>query len=282
MALSRAMCVAVTRPSLPSPRFRVRASAGGRSPANQFPPLAAFFRRRLLSGTMAASLIAVGANFGGLTSFLLGLLPEAARELRLDVLYPVQGFTRCYDPDQGFEFIFPAEWVGDQSVLNRAADIAESQRSIEPPALGGGRPTSRIFRGPNEPAVAFALPGSSGELNVSVIISPVPRDFSIEAFGSPKMVGESVLRKIAASRRGADVRASLLDATLRQDPSMKVNYYKLEFSVESTSFRRHNVAVCTARSGKLFTLNAQVPESSWPTVREELYKIADSFNLTEA
>uniref|UniRef100_A0A0F7GZV8 Photosystem II reaction center PsbP family protein n=1 Tax=Goodyera fumata TaxID=1390594 RepID=A0A0F7GZV8_9ASPA len=279
MVMSRAIGVAIASPSPPLFGLGVRASAGGRSPAEEFAPLAVVFRRRLLSGAGAASLVAVGANFGGLTSFLLGFSPETARELRLDVLYPVKGFSRCYDPEQGFEFIFPADWVGDQRLLYRAVDIAESQRSLDPSSLGRGRPTSRAS---SEPVVAFGPPGSSGELNVSVIVSSVPPDFSIEAFGSPKEVGESVLRKIAASRRGPDVKASLIDATLRQDPSMEVNYYKLEFAVQSPSFSRHNVAVCTARSSKLFTLNAQAPESSWPMVREEFYKIADSFSLTDA
>uniref|UniRef100_A0A0F7H132 Photosystem II reaction center PsbP family protein n=1 Tax=Habenaria pantlingiana TaxID=1498489 RepID=A0A0F7H132_9ASPA len=279
--MSRAIGAGIASPSPPLLGFGVRASAG-RSPAEEFAPLAVVFRRRLLSSAGAASLVAVGANFGGLTSFLLGLSPETARELRLDVLYPVQGFSRCYDPDQGFEFIFPADWVGDQRLLYRSVDIAESQRSLDPPPLGRERSTSSTSRVSNEPAVAFGPQGSSGELNVSVIVSSVPPNFSIEAFGSPKEVGESVLRKIASSRRGLDVKASLIDATLKRDPSVEVNYYRLEFAVESPSFRRHNVAVCTAHSGKLFTLNAQAPESSWPKVREVFYKIADSFNLTEA
>lgn len=280
-AMARAIGVAIASPSPAVRGSGIRAFAG-RSPAEEFAPLAVVFRRRLLSGAGAASLVAVGANFGGLTSFLLGLSPETARELRLDVLYPVQGFSRCYHPDQGFEFIFPAGWVGDQRLLYRSVDIAESQRPLDPPPLGSGRSTSQTSRASNEPAVAFGPPGSSGELNVSVIVSPVPPNFSIEAFGSPKEVGESVLRKIATSRRGPDVKASLIDATLKQDPSLEVNYYRLEFAVESPSFHRHNVAVCAAHRSKLFTLNAQAPESSWPKVREELYKIADSFNLTEA
>lgn len=104
----------------------------------------------------------------------------------------------------------------------------------------------------------------------------------IEAFGSPKEVGESVLKKIAGSRKGSEITATLVDATLREDTLMKVNYYKLEFRVESPSFRRHNVAVCTSRNGKLFTLNAQAPESTWVRLRNEFCKMADSFNLTEA
>lgn len=92
-------------------------------------------------------------------------------------------------------------------------------------------------------------------------------------------MGEVVLGRIAKSRKGTDIKATLVDATLREDLENGVNYYKLEFRVEGPSFRRHNVAVCCARDGKLYTLNAQVPESSWVKVKRDLFQIADSFNL---
>lgn len=70
------------------------------------------------------------------------------------------------------EFIYPSNWVGDQTLLYRAAGKAESQRLLDPP------PLSRRRRNVNEPVVAFGPPGSTGELNVSVIVSPVAPDFS--------------------------------------------------------------------------------------------------------
>lgn len=71
------------------------------------------------------------------------------------------------------EFLYPERWLGDQTLLYKAAGKAE--RSLDPPALsGGGGRRSNV----NEPAVAFGPPGSTGELNVSVIVSPVPIDFS--------------------------------------------------------------------------------------------------------
>ena len=74
----------------------------GNSAAEQFAPLAATFRRRLTVGIGSASLVAVGANFGGVTSFLLGLSPENSRRLRLDVVYPIGGYSRCIDTNEGF------------------------------------------------------------------------------------------------------------------------------------------------------------------------------------
>lgn len=70
--------------------------------AEEFAPLAAKFNRRLLVGVGTASLVAVGANFGGVTSFLLGLSPESGRNLKLDVLYPIGGYSRCIDINEGF------------------------------------------------------------------------------------------------------------------------------------------------------------------------------------
>ncbi|XP_068662222.1 psbP domain-containing protein 7, chloroplastic [Aristolochia californica] len=252
----------------------------GKSPSLQFAPLAAVFRRRLLAGVGSASLIAVGANFAGVTSFLLGLSPATGRSFKLDILYPIGGYSRCLETSEGFEFIYPSNWVGDQRLLYREAKKAELQRSLDPPPLNDSRSDRRRQRNFNEPVVAFGPPGTNGELNVSVIVSPVPLDFSIEAFGGPKEVGEAVVRTITGSGRRPEVTGYLIDSTMRDDPSKEVKYYRLEFKVESPTFRRHNVAICTALGGRLFTLNSQAPETAWPEVKEQFYRIADSFRLT--
>ncbi|KAL6324172.1 hypothetical protein AAG906_006443 [Vitis piasezkii] len=206
----------------------------GRPPAEEFGPLASVFRRRLLTGLGSASLVAIGANFAGITSSLLGFSPETGRNLKLDVLYPIRGYSRCIETNED---------LVSKSASNDSAIISE-------------------------PVVAFGPPGSTGELNVSVIVSPVPLDFSIEAFGGPREVGEAVVRTITGSGQRPD------------DTIKNVKYYELEFRVESPSFRRHNIAVCCTRGGKLFTLNAQAPESKWPEVKPDFYTIADSFSLT--
>ncbi|XP_042476464.1 psbP domain-containing protein 7, chloroplastic [Macadamia integrifolia] len=263
--------------------------SGDRKESNlpEVTPLASVFRRRLLVGVGSASLVALGANFAGITSFLLGLSPETGRNLKLDVVYPVGGYSRCIDTSQGFEFIYPANWVGDQTLLYRAVGKAESERSLDPPPLINNQATSpsrRRRQDFSDPVVAFGPPGSNGELNVSVIVSPVPLDFSIEAFGGPKEVGEAVMRTITGGGSSgggvADVKATLIESTTREDPEKKVNYYKLDFRVEGPSFRRHNVAICCARGGRLFSLNAQAPESAWPDIKPVFYAIADSFTIS--
>ncbi|KAF8387809.1 hypothetical protein HHK36_026467 [Tetracentron sinense] len=203
------------------------------SPAEDFAPLASVFRRRLLTGVGSASLVAVGANFAGITSFLLGFSPETGRNLKLDVLYPVGGYSRCLETNEGFEFIYPANWVGDQTLLYRAAGKAESERSLDPPPIG-----ARRRQNSSEPVVAFGPPGSNGELNVSVIVSPVPLDFSIEAFGGPKEVGEAVIRTIiAGSRRGPEVKARMIESSMREDP---VRNQTLRSQVCDIAIRNHN------------------------------------------
>ncbi|XP_019451316.1 PREDICTED: psbP domain-containing protein 7, chloroplastic-like isoform X2 [Lupinus angustifolius] len=249
----------------------------GGSPAEEFAPLATKFQRRLLLGVGSASLVAVGANFGGITSFLLGFSPQNSRNLKLDVLYPIQGYSRCIDTTEGFEFIYPANWVGDQTLVYRAAKKRELERSLDPPPLGDNqRRRSNI----NEPVVAFGPPGSTGELNVSVIVSPVPQDFSIEAFGNPEEVGEAVIRTVTGAGLRPEVKGTLIRSSLRDDSLTNAKYYELEFRIETPSFRRHNVFVCCGRGGRLFTLNAQAPESAWPGLKSDFYRIADSFSLT--
>ena len=80
----------------------VRASGEGKTAAEQFPPLAVGFRRRVLAGTAVAAVVAAGANFAGVTSSLLGLYPDLGRRLKLDTIYPIDGYSRCLDTDQGF------------------------------------------------------------------------------------------------------------------------------------------------------------------------------------
>ena len=87
-----------------------------------------------------------------------------------------------------------------------------------------------------------------------------------------------MVRTITGS--GPDVKGTLMESKLREDALKNVKYYELEFRVESPSFRRHNIAVCCTKGGKLFTLNAQSPESKWPEVKTDLYMIADSFSFT--
>lgn len=71
---------------------------------------------------------ALGANFSGVTSAILSFFPDTARSLRLDTIYPIQGFQRWRDEAAGFELVFPSAWSADLSVRRRLAEDASWQR----------------------------------------------------------------------------------------------------------------------------------------------------------
>jgi len=246
-------------------------------PATQFSSLANAFSRRVALGTIAASIVAIGGNLGGITSLLLGFKPQISRDLKLDAVYPVQGYKRCIDTSNGFEFVYPSSWVGDQTLLYRAVERAEKERPLGLPPLQDRVRQQQTAR---EPIVAFGPPGSNGELNVSVIVAPVPTNFLIEKLGEPKQAGEVILSNFIVSR-SPNITAMLLDAKKREAylNNQKITYYNLEYTVRGPSFLRHNVAVYTACAGRLFTLNAQCPEVLWPTVKDNFYEVSDSFKL---
>ena len=65
--------------------------------------------------------------------------------------------------------------MGDQTLLYRAVQRGEQDRSLDLPALR--QQTGRKPR-PTEPVVAFGPPGTLGELNVSVVVAPVADGFT--------------------------------------------------------------------------------------------------------
>lgn len=104
--------------------------------------------------------------------------------------------------------------------------------------------------------------------------------YRIEKFGDPTQVGQALLSKFIVLR-SSNITAMLIDAKKKEDyfSDKKITYYNLEYTVQSPTFSRHNVAVYTAFAGQLFTLNAQSAEALWPTMKEKFYEIAASFKL---
>lgn len=213
------------------------------------------------------------SNLGGSTGALLSLdksgLPG---KLHLDVLYPVNGFKRCLDGQNGFDFIFPATWLADQRMFRRNAERGESLRGLDPPSA---RPQRRSVA---EPVAAFGPPGSSGELNVSVIVAPIEESFTLASLGDPREAGEKFLSNSIAPE-GSNLKATLLDASERKDEAGQIYYY-LEYTVERPgSFFRHNVSTYAVRYGTLYTLNAQCAEMTWEANKVALRKSAASFQV---
>jgi hypothetical protein len=51
--------------------------------------------RRFFLYTGLAAGVALGGNLFGVTSGVLGLAPEKAGQLKLDIIYPIKGYKRC-------------------------------------------------------------------------------------------------------------------------------------------------------------------------------------------
>ena len=61
---------------------------------------------------------------------------------------------------------------------------------------------------------AFGPAGSTGELNISVIVAPIQPDFSLESLGNPEQAGQRILDTTIATK-SSGVTASLLSASQR-------------------------------------------------------------------
>ena len=108
--------------------------------------------RRIATATLGSTAIALAANFLGVTSGLLSLFPEAAREQRLDIAYPVRGFKRHLDPQGRYTFIYPVRYVADQTVYMRNADAAYTRRTQDPMLAASGLRCVAVHRPAPHPA----------------------------------------------------------------------------------------------------------------------------------
>ena len=156
----------------------------------------------------------------------------------------------------GFEFLVPQAWLRDQTLVLRGA-VARTT-ALDPPDLlrrprrgGGGR---------EEPAVAYGPPGSSGEVNVSVVAARAPLSaFRFEdRAGAPAGVAALLQAALAPPGRGR-----VLEVSSVQERGAA--YYTAEFSIALPGrFERHNVSTFhVTPGGRLFTLNVQAPEALW-------------------
>ncbi|KAH1192143.1 PsbP domain-containing protein 7, chloroplastic [Glycine max] len=74
--------------------------------------------------------------FRGITSFLLGLPPQSGRNLKLDVLYPIGGYSRCCIQVKGKKELFIYHIPSKLGGRSDAAKKREMERSLDPPDQG--------------------------------------------------------------------------------------------------------------------------------------------------
>jgi len=233
--------------------------------------------RRVAIGVGASAALALGANFLGVTSrTLTAFAPEFARAKRLDALFPVDGFARCYAPRAGYEFVVPMDWLVDQTVTLRNA--RRGVESLDPPELRKGR-----AREVSEPDAAYGPRGTSGEENVSVIRSSVPRGFDLSVFGDANRQAEWLLANVLA-KPGSGKTGELLSASQRKGSNGTV-YYTFEYTIRKgdgaapDGWFRHNIGVFAVRGDQLYTFVAQIPEERWPKMKETFFAMAESFRV---
>lgn len=254
--------------------------------------------RRIFVSLASSTAIALGANFLGITSKLLEAVPEATVEASgLDIFFPVGDYKRCRG--KGYTFSYPTEWVADTTV-----ELAKAQRQA-----GALDYSSKSKSNSMLPDAAFGPPGnlnargvSAGDTNVSVLRSPVPAGFTLQALGTPVKVAEDFLM-LSLAPKGSGRTATLVNAV---DDLVDRQVYQFEYTVDrgerGPPLRAISV-VCVQGGGggvgntnnrdimtpptaapatrTLLTLTVIAPQKEWTGVYEtKLRKIASSFHPT--
>jgi photosystem II oxygen-evolving enhancer protein 2 len=112
---------------------------------------------------------------------------------------------------------------------------------------------------------------------LSLVVSEVNPDNSLEDLGSAVAVGEK-LRRIVIAPEGSGRQADLVEASERQDAAGHT-FYDLEYAVHLADRDRHELATVVADRGRLYTFAASTNEARWPKVRELFARVIGSFSL---
>ena len=112
--------------------------------------------------------------------------------------------------------------------------------------------------------------------NVSVVISPIPDQKTLDELGTATEVGYK-LSKNAIAPPGSGREAELVNAEAREKGDK--TYYLLEYAVTLPTQKRHDFASVTVSRDQLFTLNVSTSEKRWEKTHEKLEQVVKSFNV---
>lgn len=230
--------------------------------------------RRIIVSALSTASIAIGANFLGVTTALLSRNEDLSRALRLDLLYSTNGFRREYNASKGYEFVYPSEYLADQTIAKRNA--IRKARSLDLPSLNSN---GRVV---GEPESAFGPMGGDGEENVSVIVQNAGRgktsSFSLERFGSADEQATWLLDNVLA-KEGSGKEGKLIAAEEREIDG--VVYYEFEYTIRSANWFRRNIAVFAQnkKTGDIYSYVAQAPMDRWDAIGEKFKKSSQSFRV---
>ena len=159
----------------------------------------------------------------------------------------VNGLQSYVNPSKGYEFLYPNGWI--------PVDLKQPSPGVD-----------IVFRDLIERTE-----------NLSVIVSDVPADKSLEDLGTPSEVGYRFLNQVN-SNPNLEREAAFLRAESRQ--ANDKTYYLLEYEVDLPDQpQRHNLASVAVSHGKLFTFNISTPESRWQKVKDTFEVSAQSFSV---
>uniref|UniRef100_A0A7S1YTF4 PsbP C-terminal domain-containing protein n=1 Tax=Ditylum brightwellii TaxID=49249 RepID=A0A7S1YTF4_9STRA len=95
--------------------------------------------RRIFLSLLSSTFIALIANFVGVTSALLGSIPEdLVEQTGLDGYYPRGGFKRFRSGEYGYTVLLPKEWVADTAVELAKATRRTKMLDYSMKKSGGG------------------------------------------------------------------------------------------------------------------------------------------------
>jgi photosystem II oxygen-evolving enhancer protein 2 len=159
----------------------------------------------------------------------------------------VSGLQQYVDSAKGYQFLYPNGWV--------RVEVARASGGVDV-----------VFRDIIERSE-----------NLSLIISEVPEEKSLENLGTPTEVGYRFLKQTNAeatdNRETEFIRAGSYESNAK-------TYYLLEYAVKlPDEQKRHNVATVAVSRGKLFTFNISTAEERWDRVKDLFEAIATSFSV---
>lgn len=161
---------------------------------------------------------------------------------------PTSGLNPYVDGADGYKFLYPNGWM--------AVDVKNASEGVDV-----------VFRDLIERSE-----------NLSVIISDISKDKSLEDLGSPTDVGYRFMQ-IVNQNSNNQIEADLISAEKREQNLD--NYYLLEYRVKLPDNQyRHNLASVVTKNGKLYTFSISTTESRWQNVEKRFKTVAKSFTVT--
>jgi len=229
--------------------------------------------RRIVLAMTSTTALALGANFLGITSLFLRVNEPLARKLKLDTVYEVSGYRRDRNDEKGYEFLFPNEYLADQTIARRNA--MRKAQTLDLPSLRDTKGQKNV----GEPESAFGPMGTNGEENMSVIVQTSTKGFDLGQFGDAEEQASWLLEN-ALARPGSGKEAKLFSAseTIGEDG---IKYYQFEYTIKTANWYRRNVAVFAQnkKTGDVYTFVAQCPVERWDGMGEKFRKSANSFRV---